>query len=103
VGFIRKYLSTDGLLSIVKHGLRREKFKVIKNTEYSWEDCIMSGLAVFGFKMPSLYWNIGKQRSQANGNILAGSPNSISQKKMFIKSCVPGAPGGESRTKRSIP
>ena len=54
VGFVRKYLSVDGLLSIVKHGLRREKFKVIKNTEYTWEDCIMSGLAVFGFKMPSL-------------------------------------------------
>jgi len=54
VGFVRKYLSADGLLSIVKHGLRREKFKVIKNTEYTWEDCIMSGLAVFGFKMPSL-------------------------------------------------
>ena len=38
----------------MKHSLRREKFKVIKNTEYTWEDCIMSGLAVFGFKMPSL-------------------------------------------------
>ena len=54
VGFVRKYLSADGLLSIVKHGLRREKFKTIKNTEYTWEDCVMSGLAVFGFKMPSL-------------------------------------------------
>ncbi len=54
VGFIRKYLSADGLLNIVKHGLHRERFKDIKNTTYSWEDCIMSGLAVFGFKMPSL-------------------------------------------------
>ena len=54
MGFVRKYLSVDGLLSIVKHGLRREKFKTIKNTEYTWEDCVMSGLAVFGFKMPSL-------------------------------------------------
>lgn len=54
MGFVRKYLSADGLLSIVKHGLRREQFKVMKNTEYTWEDCIMSGLAVFGFKMPSL-------------------------------------------------
>ena len=54
MGFIRKYLSADGLLNIVKHGLRREQFKKIKNTTYSWEDCIMSGLAVFGFKMPSL-------------------------------------------------
>lgn len=54
MGFVRKYLSADGLLSIVKHSLRHEKFTVIKNPEYTWEDCIMSGLAVFGFKMPSL-------------------------------------------------
>lgn len=54
VGFIRKYLSADGLLKVVKHGLRREKFKVLKNSDYSWEDCIMSGLAIFGFKLPSL-------------------------------------------------
>ena len=54
MGFIRKYLSADGLMSVVKHGLLREKFKIIKNSEYSWNDCIMSGLAVFGFKMPSL-------------------------------------------------
>jgi len=38
----------------VQHSLHRESFKVIKNTEYSWHDCILSGLAVFGFKMPSL-------------------------------------------------
>jgi hypothetical protein len=51
---IRKYLSADGLLTIVRRSLRREKFIECKGTEYSWEDCIMSGLAVFGFKMPSL-------------------------------------------------
>ena len=51
---IRKYLSADGLLTIVRHSLRREKFIECKRMEYSWEDCIMSGLAVFGFKMPSL-------------------------------------------------
>ena len=166
VGFVRKYLSADGLLSIVKHGLRREKFKTIKNTEYTWEDCVMSGLAVFGFKMPSLlqfekdkvaepqlrrpfkqifsylqrgkalekyryldghyiisidgtgqyssekvfcecccekhhrnghveyyhqmYWSIGKRKNRGNGNILVGSLNSISQKKMSTKSCVQG-------------
>jgi hypothetical protein len=54
VGFIRKYLSADGLLKVVKHGLHREQFKVVKNSEYSWADCIMSGLAIFGFKLPSL-------------------------------------------------
>jgi hypothetical protein len=47
-------LSADGLHKIVKHSLHREKFKEMKNSEYSWEDCLMSGLAVFGFKMPSL-------------------------------------------------
>ena len=39
---------------IVQHSLHRETFKAIKNSAYSWQDCIMSGLAVFGFKMPSL-------------------------------------------------
>ena len=52
--FTRKYLSADGLHKTVKHSLLREQFKVIKNSEYNWQDCIMSGLAVFGFKMPSL-------------------------------------------------
>ena len=52
--FTRKYLSADGLHKTVKHSLLREQFKVIKNSEYSWQDCIISGLAVFGFKMPSL-------------------------------------------------
>lgn len=51
---VRKYLSADGLVQIVKHSLHKEQFKPIKNSQYSWQDCIMSGLAVFGFKMPSL-------------------------------------------------
>jgi len=54
MGFVRKYLSADGLHQIVKHSLLREQFKVMQNVEYSWQDCVMSGLAVFGFKMPSL-------------------------------------------------
>ena len=54
MGFIRKHLSADGLHKIVKRSLLREEFKVMRNSEYSWQDCIMSGLAVFGFKMPSL-------------------------------------------------
>ena len=51
---VRKYLSADGLIKIVQHSILREKFKALKNPKYSWKDCIMSGLAVFGFKMPSL-------------------------------------------------
>ena len=54
LGFVRKHLSADGLHKIVRHSLLQEKFKVMKRSEYSWQDCIMSGLAVFGFKMPSL-------------------------------------------------
>lgn len=54
MGFVRKYLSADGLHKIVQHSLQREKFNAVKNAKYSWQDCIMSGLAVFGFKMPSL-------------------------------------------------
>ena len=54
MGFVRKHLSADGLLNSVKHSLQHEKFPVCKNSEYSWEDCIMSGLAVFGLKQPSL-------------------------------------------------
>jgi hypothetical protein len=53
LGFVRKHLSADGLIKIVQHSIRKEKFKSCRS-EYSWEDCLMSGLAVFGFKMPSL-------------------------------------------------
>ncbi len=53
MGFVRKHLSADGLIKIVQHSIRKEKFKSCRS-EYSWEDCLMSGLAVFGFKMPSL-------------------------------------------------
>jgi len=54
MGFARKHLSADGLLKVVRHSLRQEKFTALKNTHYSWQDCIMSGLAIFGFKCPSL-------------------------------------------------
>jgi hypothetical protein len=51
---IRKHLSADGLVEVVRECLRRERFKSIVGSEYSWQDCVMSGLAVFGFKCPSL-------------------------------------------------
>jgi len=53
VGFARKFLSADGLLSSVRQCLNRETFKPCQSP-YRWDDCIMSGLAVFGFKFPSL-------------------------------------------------
>jgi hypothetical protein len=51
---VRKYLSGAGLIKIVQQSILREEFKALKDPSYSWQDCIMSGLAVFGFKMPSL-------------------------------------------------
>lgn len=51
---VRKHLSADGLLKVIRHGLKREQFPDFSRSEYSWEDCIMSGLAIFGFKFPSL-------------------------------------------------
>jgi len=53
VGFARKFLSADGLLCTVRRCLNRETFKPCRSP-YRWEDCVMSGLAVFGFKFPSL-------------------------------------------------
>lgn len=54
MGFARKYLTADGLVGVVRHCLQREKLKEINSSEYSWQDCVMSGLAIFGFKCPSL-------------------------------------------------
>lgn len=54
MGFVRKYLSADGLHEVVRHSLRRETLPTCVGSEYSWQDCVMSGLAIFGFKFPSL-------------------------------------------------
>jgi hypothetical protein len=54
MGFVKKYLCADGLLQIIRRELKGEKFDNLRQSPYSWEDCIMSGLAVFGLKCPSL-------------------------------------------------
>ena len=54
MGFVRKHLSADGLINTIRNNFNRETFKGCKNTIYSWTDCLMSGLAIFGLKMPSL-------------------------------------------------
>ena len=54
MGLTRKHLSKDGLLDVVRQSVRREKLEELKHSSYSWQDCIMSGLAIFGFKLPSL-------------------------------------------------
>jgi len=54
MGFVRKYLSADGLVRVIRHNLLQQKLKPVMGSEYSWQDCFMSGLAIFGFKCPSL-------------------------------------------------
>lgn len=53
MGFVRKNLSADGIHKTIIGCLRKEKLPEC-DSEISWQDCIMSGLAVFGFKFPSL-------------------------------------------------
>ena len=50
----RKFLSADGLIKVIRRGTLDSKLPVSKRSTYSWTDCIMSGLAIFGFKMPSM-------------------------------------------------
>lgn len=54
MGFYRKHLSADGLMNTIQESIGAEIFKDCKNAIYSWQDCIMSGLAIFGLKCPSL-------------------------------------------------
>lgn len=54
MGFTRKYLSGDGLIKMVQESVRKEKLPKVNGSDYSWEDCILSGLAIFGLKCPSL-------------------------------------------------
>lgn len=62
MGFTRKYLSADGLIKVVRHCVDRENLSAVIGSDYSWKDCVMSGLAVFGFKCPSLL-QFEKQKS----------------------------------------
>jgi len=54
MGFVRKYLSADGLHELVRESMRREKFPELPKSKISWNDCVMAGLAIFGLKFPSL-------------------------------------------------
>lgn len=54
MGFVRKHLSADGLHRAVCNSLYKEKLPECIKSEISWQDCIMSGLAIFGLKFPSL-------------------------------------------------
>lgn len=52
----RKHLSADALIRMIRENTTQAKqqFPALLRTNYSWTDCIMSGLAIFGFKEPSL-------------------------------------------------
>jgi len=54
MGFVRKNLSADGLHRAVCNSLKKEHLPECAKSNISWQDCIMSGLAVFGLKFPSL-------------------------------------------------
>jgi len=54
MGFVRKNLCADGLHKVVRHSIYREELPKHPRSKISWQDCIMSGLAVFGLKFPSL-------------------------------------------------
>ncbi|MBU0455246.1 MAG: hypothetical protein KKA99_00465 [Gammaproteobacteria bacterium] len=54
MGFVRKHLSLDGLLGSVCQNLRKEGLKEYEKSKISWQDCVMSGLAIFSLKFPSL-------------------------------------------------
>jgi hypothetical protein len=53
MGFVRKHLSAEALHKLVLHSFNEEKLPNLEFT-ISWKDCLMSGLAVFGLKFPSL-------------------------------------------------
>lgn len=54
MGFVKKYLSSDGLHREVVNSLLKEHFAETNKSIISWQDCIMSGLAIFGLKFSSL-------------------------------------------------
>ena len=53
MGFVRKYLSVEGLHQLVRLGFDKENLPILQSN-VSWKDCMMSGLAIFGLKFPSL-------------------------------------------------
>lgn len=51
---VKKYLSANAMLECARRCFAKEEFKALRASSYSWEDCLMSGLAIFGLKFPSL-------------------------------------------------
>jgi len=67
---MKKHLSADGLHKIVRHSFYREKLPDYSGSNISWNDCMMSGLAVFGLKFPSLLqYNDARTEAVIKGNL----------------------------------
>ena len=54
MSFNKKILSADGLYETVYNCIQKTPLPDDSKSKYSWTDCIMSGLAIFGLKAPSL-------------------------------------------------
>ena len=73
MGFVRKHLSADGLHKADINSLNKEKLVEYKKSEFSCKDCVMSGLAVFGLKFPSLL----KFEENKNDKVIRGNLRSL--------------------------
>jgi len=69
MGFVRKNLSADGLHRAVFNSLCKKDLVEYPRSEFSWKDCIMSGLAIFGLKFPSLL----KFEEHKNDRVIRGN------------------------------
>lgn len=72
--FAKKNLSADGLLELVRIALKEKQIRDKPNVKYSTLDCIMSGLAVFGFKFASL---LQFEKSKNSDNIIKRNLKSL--------------------------
>ena len=54
MGALRKHLSMPGLLSVTLQHFKRIPNQIAKNSTIALADCLMSGLALFSLKYPSL-------------------------------------------------
>lgn len=73
MGFVRKNLSTVGLHKAVLHCFYRERLPECPKSKISWRNCLMSGLAIFGLKFPSLLQF--EQEGNSNLNVIKNLKN----------------------------
>ena len=67
MGHIKKHLSAQGLHESVRRVFDRQEYRELKSGSYSWTDCLMSGLAIFGLKCPSLLKFEGLVNGRSSG------------------------------------